>query len=175
MEELVKRAKSGDKSAAGEIIKKFNYFVIKQAGKYQIPSYSFEDLVQHGYLSVIKSIHLYKEGKSSFTTYCTNAVVNNFNTLLKGQIKHYREIQDEGVLNSQVYDFSLEDEIIAYEETEKISQAIEMLEGEEQRVIKRIYIEDKTLKAVAKELNICYRKAIYVKKDAFEKLKKYLE
>ena len=92
IEKLVKRAKNGDRAAMDEIIEKFRYFVIKQSGKYKIPSYDFEDLVQHGYLSIIKAVKLYKPGRSSFTTYCTNAVINNFNALLRGQIKHFRGV-----------------------------------------------------------------------------------
>lgn len=175
IEELVKRAKDEDISAVNEIIEKFKYFIIKQASKYQIPSYNFDDLVQHGYLSVIKSVKLYNIKKKAFTTYCTNAIINNFNALLKGQIKHYREVQDDNIVDLKEYDFTLEDEVIAYEEVQKINKGMEKLDDIEKNIIKYVYIDDKTLKKAAADCNVNYRKAIEIKKEALSKLRKYLE
>lgn len=175
IEELLKSARSGDEKSINEIIKKFTYFIIKKLSKYKIPSYDFEDLVQHGYLSVIKAVKLYKIGSGSFTTYCTNSIVNNFNALLKGQIKHYREIQDDGILSIQPYDFTLEDEIIAYDEIEKINREVDKLSDIEKKIIKSVYIDRITLKKTAEMLNINYRKAIEIKKESLNKLKKYLK
>lgn len=174
IEELVKRAKNEDRVAVEEIIGKFKYFVIKQASKYSIPSYDFEDLVQHGYLSIIKSIHLYNTGRGSFTTYCTNAVINNFKALLKRQIKHYREIQDENAINLETYDFTLENEVIAYEEVAKVKKALDNLQGTEKRIIESVYIKGTTLKKAAADCGINYRKAIKVRREALRKLRNYL-
>ena len=171
IEELLKSARSGDENSMNEIIKKFTYFIIKKASKYKIPSFEFEDLVQQGYLSVIKAVKLYKMGSGSFTTYCTNSIVNNFNALLKGQIKHYREIQDEGILSVQPYDFTLEDEVIAYDEAYKINIAADKLPDIEKKVVKLVYIDGETLKKTAEILNINYRKAIEIKKESLNKLK----
>ena len=175
IEEIVKKAKSGDKNSMDSIISKFSCFIIKKACKYKIPSYDFEDLVQHGYLSVIKAVKLYKMGKGSFTTYCTNSIVNNFNALLKVQIKHFREVQDEGVLSIQPYDFTLEDEVIAYDQSEKIRLELYKLEDTEIKIIKSVYMEDRTLKETAEMLNIKYRQAIEIRKAALDKLKKHLK
>ena len=141
----------------------------------KIPSYDFDDLVQHGYLSVIKSVKLYKVEKRSFTTYCTNAVINNFKALLKGQIKHYREVQDDNIIDLKEYDFTLEDEIIAYDEAQKVNKAMDKLESIEKDIIRLVYIEGKTLKEAAADCDINYRKAIEIKKEALNKLRKYLK
>ena len=174
MEELVKRAKNDDRAAMDEILEKFKYFIYKQAGKYIIPSYDYEDLVQHGYLSIIKAVHLYNLDKKCFTTYCTNAVINNYNALLKGKIKHYREIQDENILDMQVYDFTLEDEVIAYEQTKKLQVALDNLPELERRIIYGVYIEGMNLKEVAADCDVNYRKAIDLRKKSLVKLKGYL-
>lgn len=175
IEELVSKAKSGNKKSMEQIIQKFTYFIIKKSAKYKIPSYDFEDLVQHGYLSVIKAVMLYKLGKGSFTSYCTNSIVNNLNALLKKQIKHYREVQDEGILSIQPYDFTLEDEVIAYDESEKILRSLSILKDTERKIIISVYIEGKTLKETSETLNINYRQAIAIKRKALYKLKKYLK
>jgi len=139
IEELIKRAKGGESTATNEIIQKFSCFIIKQEAKYRVPSYDFNDLVQHGYLSVIKAVHLYKIGRGSFTTYCTNAVINNFKALLKGEIKHLREVQDDTIIDLKPYDFTLEDEIIAYDEAQKVNKAMDKLESIEKDIIRLVY------------------------------------
>lgn len=175
IEELIKRAKAGDSTAVNEIIEKFSYFLVKQAAKYRIHSYDFDDLVQHGYLSVIRAVHLYKIGRGSFTTYCTNAVINNFKALLKGEIKHLREVQDDNMIDLKIHDFTLEDEVIAYDEAQKVRKALDKLQGIEKNIIKAVYIEGKTLKEAAAECDLNYRKAIEIKKEALNKLRKYLK
>ena len=175
IEELLKKAKSGDEESINEIIKKFTCFIIKQASKYKIPSFDFEDLLQHGCLSVIKAIKLYKMGNGSFTTYCTNSIVNNFNALLKGNIKHYREIQDQGILSIQPYDFTLEDEVIAYDEACKVNNAVDKLLPIEKSVIRSVYIQGRTLKKTAEMLGLNYRHAIKIKRESLNKLRKYLK
>lgn len=172
IENLVKSAKDGNEASINEIINKFKYFIIKQANRYRIPSYDFEDLIQYGNLSVIKAVKQYRYGKESFTTYCTRSVINNFNALLKSQIKHYREVQNENILNLQVYDFKFEEEFIR---TEDAKEALNILEEDEKKIIKDIYFSDKTLKESALESNMKYRKAFDIKKHALIKLKKYLE
>ncbi|WP_341429634.1 sigma-70 family RNA polymerase sigma factor [Clostridium magnum] len=175
IEELIKRAKGGDSTAVNEIIEKFKCFIIKQAAKYRIPSYDFDDLVQHGYLSVIKAVNLYKTGRGSFTTYCTNAVINNFKALLKGEIKHLREVQDDTIIDLMPYEFTLEDEVIAYDESQKVNRALDKLESIEKDIIRLVYIEGKKLKEAAADCDINYRKAIEIKKEALNKLRKYLK
>ena len=55
MEKLVEKAKNKDEVATGEIIEKFKYLILKEASRYHVPGYDFEDLVQHGSLSVIRA------------------------------------------------------------------------------------------------------------------------
>jgi len=174
IEELVKKAKNYDRAAMDEILEKFKYFVYKQAGKYIIPSYDYEDLVQHGYLSIIKAVHQYNLDKRSFTTYCTNAVINNYNALLKRKIKHFREIQDQNILDMQVYDFTLEDEVIAYEQTKKLQVALDNLQELERRIIYSVYMEGMNLKEAAADSDVNYRKAIEIRKKSLIKLRDHL-
>ena len=72
MEKLVQKAKAKEASATEEIIDKFKYLIFKEASRYYIPGYDLEDLIQHGYLSVIKAIAMYKLGSNSFNGYCIN-------------------------------------------------------------------------------------------------------
>ncbi|MDF2950195.1 MAG: polymerase sigma factor, sigma-70 family [Sedimentibacter sp.] len=171
MEALVKSAKEGNNEAMETILNKFNYFIMKHGAKYIIPSHEFEDLIQHGFLSIIKAVQLYKLGSNNFTTYCNNSIINNFKALLKGHIKHYREIQDESILGIQVYDFTLEDEVIAHEETKRAIAVLNSFPEEEKQIIYGVYIQDKTLKEVAATCNIKYRQAVELKRKELEKIR----
>ncbi|AGK95916.1 sigma-70 family RNA polymerase sigma factor [Clostridium pasteurianum] len=171
MEALVKSARDGNSESMEIILNKFNYFIIKHAGKYIVPSHDFDDLIQHGFLSIIKAVYLYKLGSNNFTTYCTNAIINNYKALLKGHIKHFREIQNEAILSLQVYDFTLEDEVIAYDETKRIMEALNKLPDEEKNIIIGVYLQHRPLTEVAATLKISYRQAVEIKKKALHKLR----
>lgn len=174
MEKLVKKAKEGDSNSMTIILNKFNYFIIKHAKKYIVPSHDFEDLIQHSFLSIIKAVNLYKLGSNNFTTYCNNAIINNLKALLKGHIKHYREVQDDGILSIQTYDFTLEDEVIAHEETRQAIKLLKTLSEEEQNIIFGVFLQNKTLKEVAATYDINYRRAVEIKRKALIKLRNAL-
>ncbi len=84
-------------------------------------------------------------------------------------------MQNEGVLSIQPYDFTLEDEVIAYDQSEKIKLALCKLQDIEIKIIKSVYMEGRTLKETAEILDIKYRHAIEIRKTALDKLKKYLK
>ena len=92
MEKLVEKAKNKEIGATDAIIEKFKYLIFKESSRFHIPGYETEDLIQHSYLSVIKAIALYKLGSNSFNGYCINAIKMNLKALLKGEIKHFREV-----------------------------------------------------------------------------------
>ena len=179
IEELVSKAKTGDEGAAQEIINKYKYLILKEASKYKIPSYEFEDLVQQGYLSVIKAIALYKLGSNSFNGYCINSIKTNFKALLKGKVKHYREVPNEEPISPSIataaeYSFTLEDQVIAYEEVKRLYAALKKLDPIEREVVTRFYFLQDSLKEIACEGDNSYYHYLKIKNKALEKLKKYI-
>lgn len=177
MEQLVEKAKNKDNGATEEIIEKFKYLIFKEASKYHIPGYEIEDLVQHGYLSVIKAIAMYKLGSNSFNGYCIKSITMNFNALLKGEIKHYREVASNEMLDFDTaidYEFTLEDEVIAYEEVKKLYAALDKLEPLEREVIERFYIKNESLDEISCDSNKSYHHFARMKKKALEKLRTFM-
>ena len=73
-----------------------------------------------------------------------------------------------------MYDFTLEDEVIAYEETQKLQSALNKLQDIEQSIIKAVYFEGMSMKEAAADNEINYRKALDIRKKSFNQLKKYL-
>ncbi|MCM1991163.1 sigma-70 family RNA polymerase sigma factor [Oceanirhabdus seepicola] len=177
MEEIVLRAKDGDNEAIKAIIEKYKGLIIKEAFKYRIPSYEFEDIVQHGYLTVIKSIKMYKGKSNAFNGYIITAIKNNIAYLLRGNIKHYREVPDEAIAkkDSTENTLTIEDQIIAYEEVKKLYAALDKLNKEDREIIDKFYFDEVKIKKYCRDNNLCYSTLIKRKRKALKKLEDILQ
>jgi RNA polymerase sporulation-specific sigma factor len=181
LESLVEKAKNGDKKSLMDIIERYKFLIIRLATNYYIPSYEFDDLVQQGYLSVIKAVNLYKLGSNTFDGYCINSIRTNFKALLKGKIKHYREVPNSEPVSQNAaaeYSFTLEDEVIAYDEAKRLYNALEMLTPFERSVVERFYLLQDSLKEIScdgnGDGNDHYYDYVRIKNKALKKLKKYI-
>ncbi|MBZ9637679.1 sigma-70 family RNA polymerase sigma factor [Clostridium sp. FP1] len=177
LESLVEKAKNGDRKSLMDIIERYKFLIIKLAGSYHIPSYEFDDLVQHGYLSVIKAVNLYNLNSNTFDGYCIHAIRTNFKALLKGEIKHYREVPNAEPIRLGVaceYEFTLEDEVIAFEEAQRLYKALEKLDPVEKDVVARFYLRYDSLREIACDGDNSYTHYRKVKDKALKKLKKYI-
>ena len=117
---------------------------------------------------------MYKLGSNSFYGYCITAIKMNFKALLKGQIKHFREVSSNEMLDFDTagnYEFTLEDELIAYEEVKKLYSALDKLEPLEREIIERYYILDHSLGEIACDGDKNYYQFARLKKKALKKLK----
>ncbi|APF25855.1 sigma-70 family RNA polymerase sigma factor [Clostridium botulinum] len=177
MYKLLEKYRNGDVEALNKIIENFNSLILKEASKWRIQCYEYEDLVQHGYLSVIKVANIFQGEESKFVPYCINAIKTNYKALLKGEIKHHREMPDEYILDKydDEYMFTIEDEILAYEKTKEIYEALDKLTLEEQQVINGFYIKNNSLNKVAEDANKTYNSVRYTKDKAIRKLRKIIE
>jgi len=174
MEKLVEKAKIKESGAAEMILEKFKYLIFKEASRYHIPGYELEDLIQHGYLSVIKCIAMYKLGSNSFNGYCINAIRMNLKALLKGEIKHFREVPNNDMLdfdNAEHYEFTLEDEIIAYDEVKKLYVVLDALDPFERSVLERYYIIGHSMGEIACDSDKSYHQLARIKRKALGKLR----
>ncbi|GAB5990030.1 sigma-70 family RNA polymerase sigma factor [Clostridium tetani] len=177
MEQLFKKYQNGDTMVLEKIVEKFKPLILKEAARYKIKCYDYEDLVQHGYLSVIKACNKYSGNGDNFIPYCINAIKNNYKALLKGEIKHHREIPDEYIDNKDDGDylFTLEDEIIAYEKTKELYNALDKLSSNERYIIGSFYMEDKAMGEIASTTNKSYNEVRYAKDKAIKNLQRILK
>lgn len=171
MYKLLKEYKNGDSEVLGKIIAYFIPIILKEASKWKISCYEYEDLVQHGYLSVIKAVNMFEGEENKFIPYCIKTIKTNYKALLKGEIKHHREIPNENILNKgNEYMFTIEDEIIAYEKIKEIYEALDALTLEEKNIINDFYFKNKTIDKIAKENNKSYNNIRYKKDKIIKKL-----
>ncbi|MGO5066581.1 MULTISPECIES: sigma-70 family RNA polymerase sigma factor [unclassified Clostridium] len=177
MYKLLEKYRNGDVGALNAIIEKFNPLILKEASKWRIQCYEYEDLVQHGYLSVIKAANIFQGEESKFVPYCINAIKTNYKALLKGEIKHHREMPDAYILEKydDEYMFTIEDEILAYEKTKEIYEALGKLTPKEKQIVNGYYIKNNSLNKVAIDTNKTYNSVRYTKDKAIKKLQKILE
>ena len=172
MYQLIKKYREGDNRALQKIIDNFIPLILKEASKYKIKCYDYEDLVQHGYLSVIKAANMYKGEDKNFKFYCIKAIKQNYKALLKGEIKHHREIPEDRDIYP--YEFTLEDEILAYEKTKEVYNALDSLTKNERNIIEGFYFKDKTIKNIAEDNNRSYNSIRYEKNKIIKKLQNSL-
>lgn len=84
---------------------------------------------------------------------------------------------DEYILDKydDEYMFTIEDEILAYEKTKEIYEALDALISEEKNIINDFYFKEKTIDKIAKENNKSYNNVRYKKDKIIKKLQDSLE
>ena len=98
----------------------------------------------------------------------------NFRALLKGQIKHFREVPSSETtdFDSVVdYEFTLDDQLIAFEEVKKLYAALDKLEPLEREIVERYYILDQSVGEIACDSAKGYHQVARKKKKILKKLR----
>ena len=98
----------------------------------------------------------------------------NFKALLKGQIKHFREVPNNEMLDFDTcgdYEFTLEDEVIAYDEVKKLYIALDKLDSIDRDILKRYYVLEQSLGEIACDSDKSYHQLARMKRKALEKLR----
>lgn len=88
-EELVERAKKGDKEASETLMERYRYFVKSKARQYFLVGGEQEDLVQEGMVGLYEAIMDY-DGTSSFRTFASLCINRRIIDAVKGstRLKH---------------------------------------------------------------------------------------
>ncbi|MEG2936086.1 MAG: sigma-70 family RNA polymerase sigma factor [Clostridium sp.] len=184
VEQLVRQAQGGDKEAMEELMKAFKNYIYKSAMHIYVSGYDQDDLMQLGYMTVMKAAQQYDVERSNFVNYVTLAITNNFRALIRNRAKDNAVgsldadlgegfsigniLLDEGV--------NIEEDYVNEELGKMLEEAIEGLPFKLQEIIKYVYIDEKgNFKEYAKECGINYNTVIKRKNLAFEKLRRALK
>lgn len=181
---VIERAKQGDKEAKEIIIERYKPLTYKMSAEFFIRGYDREDLIQIGYISILKAIEQFDLSKGqNFTSYVQYSLRNNFYSMVRDKYKEkYDPSLNELVEGTNLEleetlasDFNLEEDILEKEELEALKQAMKILNEEEKQVIyKSFNASYGGLKAYAEEKGITYNKAATIKRAALTKLKKQM-
>lgn len=178
LEELALKAQGGDKKSLEDLIMYFKPYIIKQARCTYVKGYDIEDLIQIGYISLIKAINMYKHLNKNFEYYALASIKRNFYYLIRKESRHNAEYSmdyetGEGLTFQDGIegDFNLEEEYLKKETYRKLKKGIKSLNKEEQDVIKWIYFDRKSLKDYAQLKCITYNQGRYNMRKILQKLR----
>lgn len=184
VEQLVRQAQGGDKEAMEELMKAFRNYIYKSAMHIYVSGYDQEDLMQFGFMTVMKAVKQYDVSRSNFINYVTLAITNNFRCLIRNKAKENavgsldadlgEGFSIIGILKDE--EVNIEEDYVNKELGKGIEEAIDRLPFKLQEVIKYVYIDEKgNFKEYAKKYGINYNTVIKRKNLAFEKLGRALK
>ena len=140
-----------------KIIKQFTPLVLRESSKYNFNSYERDDLIQIGYLALIKATKSFNENKGNFAAYVTAAVRNSYRSLLRDQEKQNKLLLDSDFTSYLIDDNpSIEDLIISNEAVTHLHKALSSLSYTERDFLNKLYIDNKSLAQIANENNVKY-------------------
>lgn len=186
IESTVKLARSGDMEAMLDLIEQFKPFIFKQASSFRVKNMDTYDLVQIGYIALIKAVEKYKLGKKSFSSYVYSAIKNNMKYTLRGTRKTNKDVSLNAAINNEESsgdefietldcNFNLEDDFFKNERIKEVKKLLMELPEDELELIIMCYYNEFSMKTYAEKKGIPYLKAIRLKNSILSKLRKELE
>lgn len=144
--DLLIRAKDGDKAAMEEILTEYRPLVLSSARNVYINGYEREDLIQIGYLSVMKAIKSFDPSSDSFSSYVKNSVKNNFYYLIRGKARlNYEGALEDDILSEE----NLEETVINCNQADRLKEALQKLSDEDKMLIDFLFFKGYTLNKCA--------------------------
>lgn len=151
--EIIVRAKAGDKAAKEEILMMFKPLVISCANNVYICGYEKSDLIQIGYISILKAIDSFDISSDSFAAYVNNSVRNNFYYLIRGKAKLNQNSElNEEILSCEAL-VNTEDSAMSDIEADELMAALEKLSHDDRLLIDYLFFKGYKLRECAKILN----------------------
>lgn len=170
--DLLIKAKEGEKAAKEEILKMFKPLVISCANNTYISGYDKSDLIQIGYVSILKAIDSFDISSDSFTSYVSNSVKNNFYYLIRGKARLKYDVNlDEGILSED----NTEDMALSSIDTEELKTALEKLSEKDKTLIDYLFFKGYRLRECAAILHTSKSTVSRRKEKILERLKVILK
>lgn len=171
IENLVCKAKLGSAEDEEKLYYSFIPYINLLVSKFNIKSYTKDDLRSECYLALNKAIKSYN-GTSTFVPYATKCLKNHVLLLLRNSIKLDEIVLIDNVLESNN---CIEEDIINKLEIDKLSRAIKTLSPKEQKIIQDYFFNDLSLVAISKVIDKKYITTVKTKDRAINKLKELIK
>lgn len=181
---LVIEAKQGNRDALQEIIKSLMPFVVKTARGIFISGMDMDDLIEEGYISIMKAVNSFDVSKnSSFIPYVMYAVKYNYFYKIRQCARYNSNISmqtliGEGIELGEIFedDSDIEGDYIHAEDMDRLRIVLDKLSYEEKADILSYFNTDGiTLKEIAAQKGIKYTTLVKRKNALVLKLRKMLE
>lgn len=179
MKDLIIKAKKGDKKSLEEIIKNFEPLINNTSISFYIYGYDSEDIKQIATISIINAINNFNvEQIDLFPAYAKKCVKNSLCKEIDKATKVYfknKETKEIATLIDckEIIDekINIQEDYLEKEGKVNLEKAINLLSEKDRKILKYLYVENKTLKSYAEEKKIEYHKARYMKEKAIKNLK----
>jgi len=179
LNELVIKAQKGDNAAAEEILKSFKPYILKLCRKIYINGYEMEDLIQIGYITLMKVIKNYDLSKvNKFIPYATCAIKNNYYYEIRQRSRYNSETslnielgEDIQFIDNIVSEENIEATLILKENIQELNSALLKLSLKDREIISYVFLKNGKLVDYAKEKGIKYITCVKRKNTALARLK----
>lgn len=182
LDQLVVKAKGGDKSSKEEIIKCLNPLIYTSIKRYYNKGSDYEDLMQQGRLIVLECIENHDNSKGAYFLGYVKTMLKYLylNKHKERKVNSLNESigedgEDELIDLLESKELGLLDQYLKAEESFQLRQALSSLTERQREVIVYFYIENLSIPEISKRLNITYRTVVNTKTNALVKLRKFLE
>lgn len=156
--------------------------LIKKCFKMYVKDFNyFDDVMQEGYITILKCIDLYDlNSKTEFPGYVKMAVINNirhFSRELKNEISLDDEINEVGgtLLDILESDVNIEGDKIHYDEIMSMHRCLKKLTQKQREIIEGYYFKGLSLQDICANRRCHYNAIVRLKKRALETLRKEMQ
>jgi len=181
---IIQNSIKGDKIYEEILLNKLRPLIYKNIYiYYQFNDDIIEDLVQEGYIIILKSLKTYDENLNvHFLGYVKTKLKFYYKNYYRNEKNQRQTISLNQTINSvnDIIKFDNKtadntiDELIKEESYKELQTNIEKLSTKEQNVLNMYFIDELSMSEIAMLLNIAYRTAIGRKYVAMQKLKKMM-
>lgn len=186
IEACVVAAKNGNEEALLKLLAQYKSLIFKTAYQYDIKNYEKNDLVQIGYLAILKALKNYRVRSNTFSAYVVKAIKNAFKYTSRQNNKYELDLslnatvstgQDSSAefidcLESGV---NLMEDVLNKQEIAELRKVLLKLAPEDQEMIQAVYFNNCPLKHYARKKGLNYLQAIRKKKRILKYINNYIK
>jgi RNA polymerase sporulation-specific sigma factor len=173
-DELFKLLKN-DRNAENEFYRRYKSIVKSIMYKYKIFPIDRDDLIQEGMIGLFQAIETYDTSRRvMFSTYANVCIRNRIKNAIDSFWQHRKNIDKEQDIEEIISFNNPENDTIFSEYSEFMKKGLQNLTELEQKVLER-YIENKSYKTIASELEISSKKVDNILVKIRLKLSAYLK
>jgi len=180
IDNLVKKAKAGEKQAKMKLLKSYKPLILTQIKKYYFEKQEMDDLISEGYEVILRGIDKFDFTKGVYFSGYINTILR-YHYLDKLKYKKYVVSLDKNIgssdgsislIDTLKSKIDIEKEYLYKELNKELFRNIEKLTIRQKQIIVMFYLEKININDISNNLGISYRTVVNTKKNALEKLKK---
>ncbi|MFZ5968993.1 MAG: RNA polymerase sigma factor [Bacillota bacterium] len=180
MKELVQQCKQGDSKSKEMVLTALKPLILASINSYYFGSEPYEDLIQEGYLRILKEIERFDPHRGvPFLGYIKLQLKYLYfekrREKKQGELSLDSLLEDNGI--STFLDIlpnggvSVEDVLVQRDTRRQLREAMELLTEKQRKIIILYFLERQSMKAIAEQLEVHYQTVVRTKDRAIRTLR----